>query len=516
MKHQKVSRREFFTMTTLAAAGAYVALHPELVRAMIGGGAMKVGAMGGECLVSNAPAIDPPPGTNFFDIPTAKKDQSGSYQLRMEETALTLNGTPATLLTYNGMYPGPVIRASRGETLKVRMINMLPKTTALNLLGHTRNITNLQSHGLHASPAGMADNMMRLAAPGETLDYVYHLQFEQPGHLNFYHPHLHGTAAEQYWGGLAGPLLIEDTAASPLADLETHIMFIKDITISQGAAEPYSSNLEYMRGKEGNLVMVNGRVNPVLQIRPGQVQRWQIVNACNSRFLKLALERHSLCLIGTDGGQLDKPYPLSSILLAPGERIDLLVKADQEGGSFKLHSLPYDRGCGNLQQVTLLTLDYSGTCANDHLPAAVNPQAERPSLDLFALPRRQMTLSMMLGKGYINGISFKEVDHASKIKSTCGSYEVWEIFNQSNMDHPFHQHVNPCQVISITGGDESYASLYSTLPALKDVVIIPKMGSATLLVPVLDYSGITRFHCQIFEHEDIGMMGVWDISEKAV
>jgi FtsP/CotA-like multicopper oxidase with cupredoxin domain len=30
-----------------------------------------------------------------------------------------------------------------------------------------------------------------------------------------------------------------------------------------------------------------------------------------------------------------------------------------------------------------------------------------------------------------------------------------------------------------------------------------------MLLPVLDYTGITVFHCHILEHEDIGMMGVW-------
>ena len=385
---------------------------------------------------------------------------------------------------------------------------VLPPAT--NILGHTRNITNLHTHGLHVSPSGMADNMMMMAAPGGTIDYEYDLRYEEPGHLNFYHPHVHGTVAEQYWGGLAGPLVIADEAGCVLSGYETHIMVIKDITISNGLPEPYTSTSQYMRGKEGNLVMVNGRVNPVLSIQPGQVQRWQIVNACNARFLKLSLDKHFLYLVGTDGGLLDKPYQLSSILLAPGERIDVLVKADQGGGNFKFLSLPYDRGMSSLQQVTLLTLAYEGASTSDPWPTAINP-AEPLDMDLSMLPHRQMTLSMMMGRGYINGISFTDMDHSYSIMSHLGMYEVWEIFNQSGMDHPFHQHVNSCRVLSISGGDSAYASLYTTIPAWKDVVIIPKMGSATLLVPVTDWDGMTMFHCHIVEHEDIGMMGVWDI-----
>ena len=83
--------------------------------------------------------------------------------------------------------------------------------------------------------------------------------------------------------------------------------------------------------------------------------------------------------------------------------------------------------------------------------------------------------------------------------------------NRTNMDHPFHQHVNAAQVLSITGADVSYPP-YATLPAWKDTVLVPKNGSVTMLVPVQDYAGTTVFHCHILEHEDIGMMGVWQIT----
>ena len=46
----------------------------------------------------------------------------------------------------------------------------------------------------------------------------------------------------------------------------------------------------------------------------------------------------------------------------------------------------------------------------------------------------------------------------------------------SMMDHPFHQHVNPAQVISITGGDTAYKNFYTASPAWKDTVIVPKEG----------------------------------------
>ena len=68
------------------------------------------------------------------------------------------------------------------------------------------------------------------------------------------------------------------------------------------------------------------------------------------------------------------------------------------------------------------------------------------------------------------------------------------------------------QVLSVTGSD----NLYATIPAWKDVVNVPRGGSVTILVPVMDFSGMAMFHCHILEHEDIGMMGQWDLMDMGV
>ena len=517
MGRKLISRRDFITLTSLGVTGTYIGLHTGLARAMMGSGGGGMGGGGGGMGGTGTSIIDPPPGSPFRDPAEAVKNINGVFELEVREAQVNVNGTMASLLTYNGQYPGPTIRARKWDTLRVQLKNFLPYTTQTNILGHTRNITNLHTHGLHVSPVGFpdpmvpADNVMVQLRPGDICDYSYDLSMEEPGHLNFYHPHVHGVVAEQYWGGLAGPLVIEDETTA-LAGFETHIMVLKDLSLSNGFPTPYTMLSDYMHGKEGGLVMVNGQVNPVLPIRPGQVQRWRILNASNARFYKLSLEGHSLYLIGTDGGLLDKPYPLTSLLLAPGERADILVKGSKTAKNYRFLSLPYSRGgMSSQQQVTLLTLADSGTAVRNVMPSSINPNAKRVTMDTSMLTRRSLTLSMMQGRGYINGISFTDMDHTYQFMSHLGSWEVWDIINNSGMDHPFHQHVNSCQVLSITGGDSAYASLYTTIPAWKDVVVVPKWGRVTMLVPVTDWPGMTMFHCHIIEHEDIGMMGVWDI-----
>ena len=99
-------------------------------------------------------------------------------------------------------------------------------------------------------------------------------------------------------------------------------------------------------------------------------------------------------------------------------------------------------------------------------------------MDTTSLSKRTLSLSMMQMKGYINGISFMDMDHTYKIMSYLGGWEVWEIVNQNGMDHPFHQHVNSAQVLTIIGGDSGYASLYTSIPALP-----PRNRPKAILLP---------------------------------
>ncbi len=220
--------------------------------------------------------------------------------------------------------------------------------------------------------------------------------------------------------------------------------------------------------------------------------------------------------MGTEGRLLDKPSAMSSLLVSPGERVDILIKANQTSKNYRLLSLPYSRGGGSMgQQVTLMTVSYKGGKTSGSIPSVIEPGSVR--INPTPEKTEKLYLSMGQGKGYINGISFEMLSDgtmkSAEIHSMLGTYEIWEIFNQSGMDHPFHQHVNSCQVLSISGGDSGYASFYTRAPAWKDVVVIPKMGSARILVPVMDYDGMGMFHCHIVEHEDIGMMGLWHIMD---
>ncbi len=513
MEKKGFNRRDFLKASSLGILGGYITLKT---------GGAQAGMMGGG--MGGGGVIDPPLGDPFIDpVPMPfTNPEPGVMEVNLEAVpqAIKVNGAWANLLTYNHCYPGPVIRVKRGDLLRVNFTNSLPVTSNKNILGFTQNITNIHTHGWHVSPAEPADNVMRHFAPGQStgLDllknpyppYEYDTSLQPAGTLSFYHPHMHGLVAEQVWGGLAGPIVVEDET-NVLSGFETHLLVLKDISLSGGTPAPYSSTMEYMQGKEGDTVMVNGLVNPALTAKPGQVQRWRILNASQARFYKLSLANHTLQVVGTDGGLLDKPYPQSYILLSPGERLDVLVKASSTPGTYKFLSLPYSRiGMMTSAQITLMSLIVKGSAAQDAVPSSINPAARRIDPNTINISdQKTLTLSMRGGRGNINGFDFDVQPYVGYSKT--GTYEIWTVVNQSNMDHPWHQHTNHGQVLSISGGDTAYKNLYTLAPAWKDVVIIPKMGTLKMLMPVMDYCGMAMFHCHILEHEDIGMIAVWQI-----
>ena len=450
--------------------------------------------------------------------------------LAVAETDLRLAGSTARMLAYNGSVPGPLVRVRSGDTLRLHVRNGLTGG-GVNALGEERGVTNLHTHGWHVSPADPADNVMRRIEPGDDWTYTYDLSRQAAGSMGWYHPHVHGLVAEQLWGGLAGPLVVEDPTDA-LSGYETHVLVLKDFALVGGRPATYSSGMDYMMGKIGNLVTVNGQVAPEVGARPGTVQRWRLLNASTARFYRVALDKHTLAVIGSDGGLFDRPYGVAELLLAPGERADVLVKVSTTPGAYRLRTLPYSRGGmtggmmgggmmggGTTPQATLMTLRVAGRKAVKTLPATIDPAAQRARPDLSTAGQRRFVLSMGMGggmsmRGSINGRDF-DVDPLvvqSRLPDSGSAWEVWTIDNPTGMDHPWHQHTNHAQVLSVSGGDSGYAALYTQAPAWKDTVIVPRGGSVTQLVKVSDWRGMAMFHCHIVEHEDIGMLGVWEIS----
>lgn len=117
-------------------------------------------------------------------------------------------------------------------------------------------------------------------------------------------------------------------------------------------------------------------------------------------------------------------------------------------------------------------------------------------------------MGMAPGKGMvflINGKAFDSERIDTQVK--LNAVEDWEVANvdPDMMDHPFHLHVNPFQVIEHNGKPAPY-------PAWKDTVLVPAGETVRLRAHFSDFPGKSVYHCHLLGHEDLGMMGTVKIA----
>jgi FtsP/CotA-like multicopper oxidase with cupredoxin domain len=434
----------------------------------------------------------------------------------------TLPGGPAELLTYNGRSPGPLLELNAGDRVRLHLRNRLNQPT------------NLHFHGLHIPPTGTADNVFLTVPPGGSFSYAFSLAKDHPAGLFYVHPHLHGLSADQVFGGLGSALVVRgelDRIPEVAAASET-VLVLKDFASASGPSNA-SMGMERMLGREGPLLTVNGALNPGLSIPSGGLLRLRFLNASNARIYRLALEGHQLVRIATDGGAVATPESLGELLLAPGERADVLVQGNQPPGTYRLLNLPYQRsrhmGIAAATEegpTTLATMRYAGAVAPLPLPKTLIPVPALPEPertrrfvlahamgmgmggmkhDMGAMGGGGMAMGGM-GMGFqINGQSFEPDRINTRVK--LGSTEDWVIVNDDVMDHPFHLHVNPFQVISRAGQAESQRRW-------KDTVLVKAGEEVRLRVTFRDFPGRAVYHCHNLDHEDLGLMGVLQIDER--
>ena len=400
---------------------------------------------------------------------------------------LEVGGQQVELWTYDGNFPGPVLRARAGDLLRIEFTNALAEPT------------NLHFHGLFVSPEGNADNPFVTVPPGER--FLYELPIP-PGHGGtlWYHPHLHHRLARQLWRGLAGPLIVERPEDAILAGCDEQIVLIKDLTVVDGRPAPHDT-ADWARGKSGRLVLANGLVRPVLTARSSLV-RLRLINACNGRTLLLARgDGRPLTVVGFDSHLLEAPWTGPEILMAPAQRLELLLLL-ADGEAVPIVYRPYNRGARRepSRVETLLTVVAAG-----RLPATAPPErlvtVER--LDPDAVARRRsfrMAMAFLQPDG--------STDH-QPIQVRLGDLECWEIVNVDTQDHVFHLHTWPFQVWRRDGVAEAR-------PVWRDTISLQPAEKVEILIPFRGIAGRSLFHCHIAEHGDAGMMGILEVRAAGV
>ncbi len=450
--------------------------------------------------------------------PRALHSADGRLQVKLSaaQGQVRIAGRDADVLSYNGSLPGPTLFLRPGDRVNVTLENGLGDPT------------NLHVHGLHVSPQGNSDNVLVSVDPGTSFDYEYRLPVNHPPGVYWYHPHRHGSVADQIFGGLYGAIIVQDP--QPVPTTRERVLVISDISLTGGGSIAAVSAMEKMMGREGALVLVNGQLKPVLAARPGERERWRIINACTSRYLKLRLDGQHLQLLGLDSGRYQSPRDVEEVLLAPGNRADLLVTT--AAGTATLRTLPVDRGGmgsmmggnnGGRQSrpgpdgTVLATLAVAGAPAAAPGPVPAQP-APRDLRAAAVTAHRELVFAMGMGMNSggmgsgmmtftINGRPFDP----ARVDTTvpAGAVEEWTLRNTSPMDHPVHLHVWPMQIIEQAGQPVDS-------PVWQDVVNVPARSSVRVRIAFDDFTGKTVYHCHILDHEDSGMMGLIEARSTAV
>ena len=440
------------------------------------------------------------------------KSEDGLLSLDLEAKAqsVQLGSRTANLLAYNGQVPGPLLEAKPGDKVQIRFTNQLNQPT------------NIHHHGLHIPPTGSGDNVLLEISPGQSHTYEYRIPENHPAGTFWYHPHKHGLVAEQLFGGLAGLFIIRgklDEIPEVKAAKEEFLV-LKDFALDDRGNIDNTGHMAAMTGRAGGLLTASGQVNPAITIKKGGLLRLRLLNASPSRFFRLSLEDHPIHLIATDGGAISSPVKLSDVVLAPGERVEVLVQGNQAPGDYRLINQPFNPAQGGMiggtmggsqssnRAETVATLTYDGESNEMSLPSqliAVEPLPEPQTTRQFTLNHGMGDGGGMMGGGMVFMINGRSFD-PSRIDTQVmlDTVEDWEITNTGSMAHPFHVHTNKFQIISQNGQLAPYA-------AWRDVVSVSPGETARIRMSFRDYTGKTVYHCHVLDHEDRGMMGTLEI-----
>lgn len=425
-----------------------------------------------------------------FRQPSSIASRAGVLRLSLAPRLSTVEvaGQRVALMAYNGEYVPPTLRVRPGDTIRLQFPNALDEPT------------NLHVHGLAVSPRANSDNPFLHVAPGETENYEIRVPANHPPGLFWYHPHPHGLSDAQTRNGMSGALVVEGLLDSfpTLRHVRERVLLLKDLQVAKGRVAIMSIGKNDTR-------TINGVVNPVIALRPGETELWRIANVGADVYYELSLEGHRFGVVARDGHRLAHIEPADTLELSPGARVEALITAGAPGVHL-LYDGDVDTGpAGNQYEGTVMaTVRVEGAPT---IPATL-PTALLPVEDLRAKVTNRRTIVYSESKDgntfFIDGKTFDM--NRTDIRLKLGAVEEWTIRNDADELHSFHIHQTPFQVTEINGVPQP-------LDDYRDIIDVPTGGNAKVIIPFTDPVIVGRFvyHCHILSHEDKGMMATIEV-----
>ncbi len=434
-----------------------------------------------------------------------------------EGTKAFYPGTLTNTMGANGNILGPTILLNQGNTVQFSVNNQLMDTTTIHW------------HGLHVAPENDG-GPHTIILPNTTWSPSFTILDKAATY--WYHPHLHHKTDHHVSKGIAGMIIVRDADEAALNLPRTY--GIDDIPLVLQTKDFDANNQIVVHSNSDDVVMVNATLNPFKEV-PAQMVRLRLLNGSSQRAFNVGLSNNmSFHQIASDGGLLSAPVQLTRLILAPGERAEIVVNfTGLTGQNIQLRSFAAEfpngiYGATNPGMGAGLTMNgynpnpLNGTNFNllqfNVVAPTANPVTSIPN-SLVNVPvlsaasaniTRALTFTpVTMGNNQLNGeflinnttFNMMTINYSIPINNI----EIWELTNQSAIAHPFHIHDVQFNVLTRNG----------VAPPLneqgrKDVVLVRPQEVVRFIAKFETFSNPHvpyMYHCHMLTHEDGGMMG---------
>ncbi len=441
-------------------------------------------------------------------------------------------GLSTTIAGYNGIFPGPTIRAQQGTRIEVRVRNALP---ALGLMHPQAFNTVTHLHGSASLPQydGYANDF---TAPGSVKNY--HYPNWQTARTLWYHDHNHHLTSENVYSGLAAFYPLSDQfeqAQLPQGEYDVPLM-ISDVMFQADGSLGYNDNDH--KGMYGDIIMVNGVPWPTMRVKP-RIYRFRVLDASLSRSYRPTLSTGDpIYVVGTDAGMVPVVQAVQSWRHGQAERYEVLIdfRRYRPGQKIELRNLSNKNNVNFANTNKIMQFEVvadSGPASPFAIPVTLDDggalNTERGGIATMNLTpdmakvKRELRVNRANGMWNINGVTWDDVQKSgfSKLFSNPNPYDVeqWTIVNASGgWFHPLHIHLVDAKIIGRnTNGGKPFA--WERGP--KDVFYAGENESITALMQFdtgAAAGGRYMVHCHNMVHEDHDMMvqfsiGDWRIND---
>ncbi len=220
-----------------------------------------------------------------------------------------------TAWTYNGMVPGPLIRVTAGDQVRINVHNTLTEPTTIHW--HGIEVPNEMD--------GIPDMTQAAIQPGETFTYAF---TAKPAGTFWYHSHY--DSDKQISVGLSGAFIIDPLEETNKPDID-QVLMLNEWRLIDGqtyAAMPAT-------GMDGNYFTINGKSYPdteTLDVKVGQKVRLRFVGS-GQMIHPMHLHGFAFKVVATDGYTVPAVAQLTkdTLSVAPGERYDIEFTPDRPG-----------------------------------------------------------------------------------------------------------------------------------------------------------------------------------------